>query len=257
MRAYRDNMRALAEDDSSVPSLDTVKRLGRQNRIVVGTGADDGLYKLQVYGTEVIYGNPTSSLEIIGNGLLQTSIVSDDPNARLNLRGYKGTGCGFSLDLTDTGGTFQQRMAVSNAGAVLFPVSVDSAAFGTTGTFTPSLVGTGGGSAHTYVTRQGYYRKMGKTVHFTTRVQLSAKDATMSGTISISGLPFAPIGTHFWGTSLGYYSGYTKAVANVQLLGLVSPGSAAVFLYEQAVQTLAAAIGAAFDIMLSGTYETT
>lgn len=52
MLRYRDNLRALAEDDASVPAADTIKRMGRQNRVVVGAAADDGSRQLQVYGAD-------------------------------------------------------------------------------------------------------------------------------------------------------------------------------------------------------------
>lgn len=54
MLRYRDNMRALAEDDASVPAADTIKRLGRQNDIDVGhIGGASRL--LRVYGAGATY----------------------------------------------------------------------------------------------------------------------------------------------------------------------------------------------------------
>lgn len=58
-------------------------------------------------------------------------------------------------------------------------------------TFTPTLTGTGGTSAHTYVWQTGYYTRIGNSVHFHAVVRVSALDAGMTGTarINLVGLP--------------------------------------------------------------------
>jgi len=61
------------------------------------------------------------------------------------------------------------------------------------GSFTPTLVGTGGTAAHTYTQQNGWYVRVGNLVTVFFRVALSARDAGMTGTARIAGLPFAAI----------------------------------------------------------------
>jgi len=90
MTRYRDNMRALAEDDPSVPAADTIKRLGRQNRIVIGTGADDGSTLLQVGGGIYATGDVRA-----GIGAGARYIIADGANS--------GTAGGAALILRNAG----------------------------------------------------------------------------------------------------------------------------------------------------------
>lgn len=57
-----------------------------------------------------------------------------------------------------------------------------------TGTFTPHIGGTGGGSP-THATQAGFYHCIGDLVHIDLIISLSAKN-TMTGQLVISGLPF-------------------------------------------------------------------
>jgi hypothetical protein len=242
MRAYRDNMRSLAEDDASVPALDTIKRLGRQNRIVVGTSADDTINALQV--------DANAALKRVGSGPLRFNFSAGGAYANW-------------IESDGAAGANWIRIACGNAEVARFDVSGDftfTGAIGTTGTFTPSLVGTGGGSAHTYTVRTGWYRKIGKQVYFTLRIALSAKDGTMTGNISVSGLPFTVSSTPgIASVTVGLVEGFTRATAGSQLLTFANVSGTAVSLIESLVaytNTQPAAIGAAFGIILSGTYET-
>lgn len=82
MRALRDNLRAFAEDDSSIPTADTLKRFGRQNRVVVGAGADDGLSKFQVNHTSTLSTGDIASTvtniatAALGNDISQGALAS-------------------------------------------------------------------------------------------------------------------------------------------------------------------------------------
>jgi hypothetical protein len=125
----------------------------------------------------------------------------------------------------------------------------------TSTTFTPSLVGTGGGSAHTYTRRVGRYWKVGKRVFFTIDILLSAKDGTMTGPISISGLPATAVSTNSFACSIGYFAGYTRTLAGTQLGALVFASTSVVYLYEDGTQSVSGAVGAAFGIYLTGSYE--
>lgn len=278
MRAYRDNMRSLAEDDASVPALDTIKRLGRQNHVVVGTGVDTGAASLQVYGG--------SRADFIKAGTIDPN-VADNTGSRLNVCDTNGVSTAVrgnilvriasfaanadcTIQFTDattynayvgmTGGVLRLGAGVSGNDATLNSSGAfDAISFGTTGTFTPSLIGTGGGSAHTYTFRQGRYWKVGKTVHFTIRVSLSAKDGTMTGAISISGLPFAVITTDAFGAVIPYLDGYTFAGFS-SIGGYLGASSTAINLWKMGSGTTVALqpadVGAASNLFLSGSYTT-
>lgn len=58
------------------------------------------------------------------------------------------------------------------------------------GVWQPTIVGTSGTSAHTYVQQLGWYIRTGQQVTVFFRVSLSAKDAGMTGNAQILGLPF-------------------------------------------------------------------
>lgn len=57
--------------------------------------------------------------------------------------------------------------------------------------FTPTLTGTGGTAANTYVWQNGYYTRIDNIVHFNAVVRVSALDAGMTGTVRVNlvGLP--------------------------------------------------------------------
>lgn len=55
--------------------------------------------------------------------------------------------------------------------------------------WSPALSGSSGGSAHTYSVQWGELIQSGRHVTFGCTVRLSAKDATMGGTVVIAGLP--------------------------------------------------------------------
>ncbi len=145
-----------------------------------------------------------------------------------------------------------------NAGA-----NISAVTFGATGSFTPNLIGTGGGSAHTYIVRSGLYVKTGKRVDFSIRIALSAKDGTMTGPVSISGLPFAnSAGTYltFASVTFAYMSGLSLTTNYFQVTGYITTSASQIQLMEhgnnlqQGVPP--ANIGASLDMLFSGTYYT-
>lgn len=71
------------------------------------------------------------------------------------------------------------------------------------GTWTPILVGGTVAGNHTYGTRDGRYVKIGKLVICTMFLHTATKDAAMSGTAMVQGLPFSVAG----------YSAFTFAQA--------------------------------------------
>lgn len=65
------------------------------------------------------------------------------------------------------------------------------------GTWTPTLVGSVTAGSNSYAIRTGTYYKIGNKVDVTCTVALSAKDAAMAGNISIIGLPFSSGATYY------------------------------------------------------------
>jgi hypothetical protein len=100
--------------------------------------------------------------------------VSDDTIATLTLADV----------LTSRDANFKLRPTGQSEGAL---------AVSYRGVFVPLLIGSTGTAAHTYTQQQGWYVRVGNLVTVFFRVAISAKDAGMTGSARISGLPFAAI----------------------------------------------------------------
>jgi hypothetical protein len=83
----------------------------------------------------------------------------------------------------------------------------------TLGPWTPTLVGTTGGSAHTYTVQWGQAVRTGRHVTLAATLQLSAKDGSMGGTVSLAGLPVPMIG------AVNAFVPVVVAFSNVNLTG--------------------------------------
>jgi len=109
------------------------------------------------------------------------------------------------------GGTVALQGAIPNAGTgITFPATQSASSNANTlddyeeGTFTPTLTGSGGG-AGTYTARDGIYVKVGKMVTVNFWIYSNTKN-TLSGTITLTGLPFAS-------SSTASFSGYRPSPA--------------------------------------------
>lgn len=60
------------------------------------------------------------------------------------------------------------------------------------GTWTPTLLGEAVAGSHTYSVRKGTWHRIGKKVHVSCNITVSALDGAISGQSIISGLPFTP-----------------------------------------------------------------
>lgn len=132
---------------------------------------------------------------------------------------------------------------------------------GDEGTFTPTIIGTGGGAAHTYSAQVGYYQIVDGRLFFEIFVGVTTKDGTMTGPVSIGGLPFlSKNDTNRFSTAVfSTYSSITTTTARPELTGRISPNvqSIALFINGPAVGTLAldsAAIVNGSSLNLSGSY---
>jgi hypothetical protein len=95
------------------------------------------------------------------------------------------------------------------------------------GTWTPVLGGVTSASGQTYSTQAGYYQKVGRWVHVSGVVALTAK-GTNSGNIGITGLPFQP-DINSGAVAVGYWASLTTAVSH--LAGFTQAGQSYALLY--------------------------
>lgn len=128
------------------------------------------------------------------------------------------------------------------------------------GTFTPVLRGVTAVGVNTYTNQSGYYVRNGKQVTIWGRVKINVKDAAMSGTIQIIGLPYPAKNQTdgFASVLIGYYatlSGLTYG----GLSGYISPNTDRFDLVSLAPNTMANIVAANIlngtDIMFSATYQ--
>lgn len=106
--------------------------------------------------------------------------------------------------------------------------------FLTTGTFTPTITGTGTAGTFTYVAgrQDGRYTRIGDLVMFALEVAISAIAVAPTGDIQITGLPFTAAGDQDGSVSFSFISNINTSANIIQLTGLVQSTTAAVALYE-------------------------
>lgn len=127
-----------------------------------------------------------------------------------------------------------------------------------TGTWTPTLVGTGGGPL-TYTTQVGDYWKKDRNVYVSCFVSISGGSG-ITGNVSIGGLPFASQtkSNYFASMAVGNYS-LTLDANFTQVSALVASNSQSILLFQNgsgqvAATVPAASIGAGAFIEVSGSY---
>ncbi|MGE0109993.1 glycosyl hydrolase family 28-related protein [Aquabacterium sp.] len=127
------------------------------------------------------------------------------------------------------------------------------------GTFSPTIIGTSTAGAGTYNSQVGRYTRIGDTVFFHARINLSAHTGT--GNMVIGNLPFTSQNVTGLtpAVSIGLVSGLTLPV-NSWLTGDIQPNSTQITLYTNstaggAVSSAALALDAAFVIEVSGFYK--
>lgn len=113
------------------------------------------------------------------------------------------------------------------------------------GSWVPTLVGSTTAGTHTYSAQTGYYVKTGKMVVATFNIALSAKGGTMSGSVSIGGLPFALRTGASYGASFTNYRNiqFTES-GRTQLMGRGSGTSIALTMGGDNVTSTTSALAA-------------
>jgi hypothetical protein len=148
--------------------------------------------------------------------------------------------------------------AASTVVANLDADKVDGADY-STGTFTPTLVSSGGG-VPTYTGTTGYYVTLGNLVIIELRLAITAFNTLAAGTLTIESLPFAcnaaahgTVTIPFWGptnTALSSLTGYVFAGTQKVLLNYVLAAGST----TGNTQLTKADITATFDVVVTGVY---
>jgi len=139
---------------------------------------------------------------------------------------------------------------------------VGSTAFDyTEGTWTPTLTADGGASGQSYgANTAGSYIKIGRLVHVTGTVELTAK-GTLTGTVQLAGLPFPVGGVTASGLHVNYWYALTAAYTDLTLQLIFGSqkgylrGNTAPAASQGAVA--GSAISDIFQLGFNGTYQTT
>lgn len=98
---------------------------------------------------------------------------------------------------------------------------------GESGSWTPTLVGSGGTSNHTYSVQEGSYYDVGGIRHFQARLVVSTKDSGMTGSVAITGLGVAGVGTYASGV-VGIHGNLAASGGRAQVGWYIAPGTGAI-----------------------------
>lgn len=132
---------------------------------------------------------------------------------------------------------------------------------GNSGTFSPTIIGTGGTAAHTYSAQVGYYHIAGGRLYYEILVGITTKDGGMTGNVSIGGLPILSRNdaNRMSGVSFANYTLVTTTAARPHLTGRLLPNTQAIQLFINGpaagpVQIASADIVNGSSLTLSGSY---
>jgi len=130
------------------------------------------------------------------------------------------------------------------------------------GTWTPVLRGSTTAGTNTYTSQAGSWRRNGNLVHLSGVIQITGSvDATMAGTMQISGLPFTSRNNA--GSPAAMIIGDLSAAnlsASTQLVGYIAPNTSVIALAERGNTgdssiTAVAKFGSNFRVRFEATYE--
>ena len=160
------------------------------NRVGIGTSSPSR--KLTVFGS-----NNTTNFEVgDASGGASFNVYNNTTNSSVSL-GTGGSSMSFAIAGSDKVFIDSSGHAIIPAGVTLGTSAGTYAAANTLddyeeGTFTPNFGGATGNPTVTFVTNEGYYRKVGDLVFVQGRMTLSSASGG-SGSLEIDGLPFTPV----------------------------------------------------------------
>jgi len=130
----------------------------------------------------------------------------------------------------------------------------------TTGTFTPTLVGSSVAGSPTYTGQAGFYVQMGKVVVFTFSVSITSLGSA-AGNIAIAGLPFSSNSTTGQTLPVSALTGLTNTASYTWIVARVLPSTTQIGLFQNGSGQAEATItntncAATLTIVGSGTYIT-
>lgn len=107
-------------------------------------------------------------------------------------------------------------------------------AYPSNGVWTPTIGGSVADGTHTYTEQTGYYYRIGRRVFADFVVILSAKDAALSGSVFVKGLPFTSkdTGTSISGVAISYYTAVNLSAGKSQLTAVVAANTTSILLIE-------------------------
>jgi hypothetical protein len=112
-----------------------------------------------------------------------------------------------------------ERMRILSSGGITF--NGDTAAANALddyeeGTWTPRFEAlTTDFTTVTYIVQDGFYQKVGNTVHTWFRLRISAYTGSPAGLVVVKGWPFTPSGGVYQAGAVGYTTGWTNSPQNV------------------------------------------
>lgn len=130
------------------------------------------------------------------------------------------------------------------------------------GTWTPTITGSGGGGTITYSTQAASYVRIGEWCQIQCYVALATLTTAPVGNVRVGTLPFSTNATaqHFQALSLAWYANVDLAAATIQLGALLDPNTSTVRFDQTtdngvATQLPTSALTATSGFMLSGMYR--
>ncbi len=201
----------------------------------------------------------------LGTGVATFLATPSSANLASAVTGETGSGAlVFGTSPTLSGATLSGTTGLTG-GQIAFPAVQSASADANTlddyeeGTWTPAITGTGTAGAGTYNNVIGRYTKIGRVVHYTGRINMSAH--TGSGNMVISGLPFTSESV----TAVRNVTTFSEVTnltlpANTDISGYILENTSQIILNSRStaggsVSESALALDTAFILVFSGSYN--
>jgi hypothetical protein len=121
----------------------------------------------------------------------------------------------------------------------------------TEGTFTPTLIGSGGGGSFTYTFQKGNYIQVGNRIDIWIDVSINTFTSAPSGNLQIGGLPFTQSAT---GAEASFTIGYaTSGLSTVTRCAVIASGVVVSCYTSAGALAAASLLSASAQMLVSGT----